>query len=920
MTKVKSAELELSESKERLQVALDASQIGTWEWDLADNTMQWDERMYQIFNVPPGEPVTHQQFVNLVADEDAVRLKEDMYNAIKLRLPFSSDFKLKESDYIFHEINAQGRVLFDENGTTNKMYGVCMDITERKVAEKALKDSEEKFKRIFTTIQDGYFLISLTGDILSINPATIQLLGYQHPNELVGLSLQDILLHHQDAFSTLNLILDEENEVNNYQLEFLKKTGETMITECNLHLVKEDDKPVAIEGTFRDSTERIWIEEALKSSLNLNKIMANYTIQEMIDYGLEEAVRLTRSEIGFFHFVDEASGSISLQTWSKNTRKFCDVPEKTEHYPVESAGIWGDCIRERKPIIHNDYLNEQNKKGLPEGHFPLIREVVTPIFENDAIVAVIGVGNKRTVYNQFDLNQLLLVAENIWSIIRRKRAEDDLILARDTAEKANKSKSVFLANMSHEIRTPLNAVIGFADILHDQIIEPSHKNYLESIKNSGRTLLRLINDILDLSKIEAGKLIIQPEPTNIRDIVHELEHIFTLKAQQKHLKLMCEVQSDISSNLLIDELRIRQILLNLIGNAIKFTSRGFVSVKVTLIDDDERKNTCNLRFEVKDSGIGIPSVAHESIFESFQQQEEQDMRRYGGTGLGLAITKRLVDLMGGKIYLKSQQGLGSSFFVDLFNVPVSKQPRKVYADFNFENIVFSKSLVLLVDDVESNRDLVIGYLRDTEIEILEANNGKEAVEMTKKLKPDLILMDIRMPVMDGYEASKIIKGTPDLENIPIVAITASISSKERMNADFRRFDGLLKKPVSRSQLYEELSEFLPFQKFEEIPLLKPTIQHPFVLPAAEKIVRFLDDFEPYFNATYSQVLDASDLDTIAVFYSTLHEMAQKNDLIDFVQMKQLADQYIESFDIANLKVLLDKLPDEIDRLKLSISE
>ena len=250
-------------------------------------------------------------------------------------------------------------------------------------------------------------------------------------------------------------------------------------------------------------------------------------------------------------------------------------------------------------------------------------------------MAVIGVGNKNMEYNNFDVRQLSFCAENVWSIIRRKQAEDGLKIAKDEAIQANQAKSIFLANMSHEIRTPMNSVIGFADLLGSLITDPIQHSYLESIKSSGRTLLRLINDILDLSKIEAGRLKIQPEPTSLADLYKEIEHVFHLKAEQKELELIFEIDKQTPKLFSIDEIRLRQILLNLVGNAIKFTEKGHVRVFNTY-----DKNGI-LKIAVEDTGIGIPKSAHDHIFDSFRQQDEQDMRKYGGTGLGLAISGAL---------------------------------------------------------------------------------------------------------------------------------------------------------------------------------------------------------------------------------------------------------------------------------------
>lgn len=377
-----------------------------------------------------------------------------------------------------------------------------------------------------------------------------------------------------------------------------------------------------------------------------------------------------------------------------------------------------------------------------------------------------------------------------------------------SAELANQAKTEFLANMSHEIRTPMNAILGFAELLKGLVTEPRAQSYLQAIASSGETLLALINDVLDLSKIEAGKLELQYEAVDPGLVMRDVRHIFSQKAEQKGLELEVELDGSVPAMVWLDEVRLRQILFNVVGNAIKFTERGRVVMRATA--RPEEGGHCVLILEVEDTGIGIPEEEQERIFEAFSQQTGQSAKKFGGTGLGLTITRRLTDMMHGKIEVRSRVGEGTVFRFSFPGVRVVEQSRPERASreepvHDLEDL--EPGTILVVDDIVMNRDLIRAFFHGTGHRLVEAGNGQEAIEIARLERPDVILMDVRMPVMDGLQATRLIKSDAELKTIPVIVVTASALQQEEQQ--LRPIcDGFIRKPVSKADLASHLRHIL----------------------------------------------------------------------------------------------------------------
>lgn len=383
---------------------------------------------------------------------------------------------------------------------------------------------------------------------------------------------------------------------------------------------------------------------------------------------------------------------------------------------------------------------------------------------------------------------------------------------------SSQAKSEFVSNMSHEIRTPMNSILGFAEILNSKETDPEKSGYLNNIHSSGKVLLSLINDILDLSKIEAGKLELQYSATSIAGLFEEMRIIFEQKILNKGLRLIIELSDTIPKALILDEIRLRQILINLIGNANKFTSSGHILISASATEKSS-ENRVDLNLEVKDTGLGIPENQQAKIFEAFEQIKGQKIKDHNGTGLGLTISNRLIEMMNGEIRIESEVGKGSTFKITLFDVEISHTEAlsvKEEKELNYQSIIFEPATILIGDDIDYNREMLATYLQDWDFTFLHAENGKKVIEQTKKYQPDLILLDMKMPEMDGHETSAFLKKNPTLKTIPIIAVTAS-ALKQDEEIIAKLCDGYLRKPVGKAELVRDIMRFLPHTVTQKQP-------------------------------------------------------------------------------------------------------
>ncbi len=458
-----------------------------------------------------------------------------------------------------------------------------------------------------------------------------------------------------------------------------------------------------------------------------------------------------------------------------------------------------------------------------------------PVFDKNNIVVIAGVANKEDNYDDNDVKQLQLYLQEVWKIILSIRIDlalkeneqmlkqqneefisineelnesnrqvmiinEELKIAKEKAEESDKLKSAFLANMSHEIRTPMNAITGFSELLRQPEIEKNLINqYVEIIFSNSQQLLSLIDDIIDISRIEAEKVTITKSKININKILSEVTFIFEALANNKGLKFQHHFGlNDDKAYTETDEARFRQILSNLLNNAIKFTSSGAITLGYNVYDN-------YFEFYINDTGIGIAREHFDAIFERFRQVDSGLSRKYGGTGLGLTISKYLIELLGGRIWLSSEPGKGSTFYFTLPYIKTEKPIEKIIKEIPKASYNWPERTILIAEDEEFNYYYIYEILTPTMAKLIRAQNGIEAVEFCKKFPEiDLVLMDIKMPEMDGYEATKIIKSIRP--KLPIIAQTAHAMSEDMSKSLKAGCDNYVSKPIHREHLLKMIHD------------------------------------------------------------------------------------------------------------------
>ena len=690
--------------------------------------------------------------------------------------------------------------MHDPQGRIIGVLGIAHDITARKALELELRDKDAQFRLAIESSPDGFWVTNLEGRIVTVNDAYCRISGYTRA-ELLGQHIYDIDAKYDSTVVLAQLTRLQVTGFHRFETVHRAHDGRQWPVEV---LASFDPSGGGrFFAFFRDITERKQAEAELSDrharleamvaerTAALSAMMAQVSAsEERYKFALEA------TQDGIWDW-DLRTDKVQLNTAYGSMLGY-GPGELSEYdgsqwqsflHPDERARI-GNLMREML-ATGGGYYEVEFRMRCRDGSYKWV------------------LSRGKVVERDADGRPVRAVGTHV-DLAARKAQEIELRETKEAAESAAIAKSAFLANMSHEIRTPMNAIIGLAGLLQRKASDPLQVDKLTKIVSAGQHLLAIINAILDLSKIEAGKFALEQKPLQIDAIVGNVIAMLAERAREKQLQLSSELQS-LPSGLLGDATRFEQALLNYASNAVKFTTAGHVMIRALLLEEDAE--SVRLRFEVRDSGIGIAPEAMPRLFSSFEQADNTTTRRYGGTGLGLAITRKLAELMGGEAGAESQPGVGSTFWFTVRlarNAAAQSSPASQAQDDAGERLkhLHAGTRVLVAEDNEINREVAAAILEDADMVVDMAVDGVEAVAMVAGNDYRLVLMDMQMPNLDGLDATREIRKLPQGAALPIIAMTANAFSEDRQRCLEAGMDDFISKPVIPEALYERLLKWL----------------------------------------------------------------------------------------------------------------
>jgi len=818
------SQVELQKSHDLLSLTEQAAGVGFWDWDLnlGPDRLNWSDQMFRLFGLEPASvSANFDTWRQAVHPDDLPAAEAAIAEALREHRPFAATYRVIWPDGQIRWIDAFGHDSSDATGTPTHFSGLCLDVTARKQSEQILRDLnaslESKVRERTAEIQllaenasDVVFRGNNSGVFEWISPSVTVLVGWL-PEQMIGQPFLEFI--HPDDLATARAAQQR-------LLQGERTTFETRIRtrDGGFHWVSISAKSIlnaagqveARVGGWRDIQSEVMVRDQLSQSRN------------QIEQALAE---MTASETRFHAIFAQAPIGIAL-TGSRSGH----IYECNERY----AAISGRSVEQMRhadwmQITHPDDIQPDldNMARLNAGEIPgfqMNKRYLRP----DASVVWVRMTVARIQVDPRESPRHLCMVEDI---TEQRQIEQSLLAAKDAAEQASRAKSAFVANMSHEVRTPMNAVLGFLDILADSGLDAQQRTLVDKVQKSSRSLLRILNDILDFSKLDAGAVDLELAPFVLEEVLRDATDLFALAASAKGLELVLDVPPGLPPHYSGDALRLGQILVNLLGNAVKFTERGSVHLAVHALADEGTQQ--RLRFEVKDSGIGLTPEQTQLLFQPFVQADSSTTRRFGGTGLGLTIAKRLVELMGGEIGVRSELGRGTTFWFTVLLTPDRRaeatappplKPGRVPPSSGFVPLPAVEGKVpdpyqqarpirgaelLLVEDNLTNQEVALAMLTKMGLQVAVANNGREALQKLAEKPCALVLMDLQMPVMDGFEATAAIRATGWGHSLPIIAMTASAFADDRRRVLDAGMNDFVSKPVDPQQLLRTLLRWLP---------------------------------------------------------------------------------------------------------------
>lgn len=677
---------------------------------------------------------------------------------------------------------------------------IINDITKRKQAEKDLKGSEQRFRSLYENSTIGLYRTTPKGQVIMANPALLKILGYSDLKELLLRNLEEEGFDPDYPRGHFKSVMETEGEIRGLEALWTKKNGTRIyIRESAKAFMDKSGKILYYEGTVEDITERK-IAEMQVSELNDIFLELGIDPGKNIDVIVRKACEILKGSFSFYMKAPIPSGLpeiiSSFNSPEAVTKALPDVFDRL-------SGIEPDSAREFLPAAKVIAGNSGFQNSAGE------RSWIACSFSTDSkqrnLLCVFL--NSEKLFTSTEHKIISTLAKAVSLEQNRHNSESQLRKAKTEAELANKSKSQFLANMSHEVRTPLHAILGFSEMLSNNESDKGKRQMLGFIQSSGKQLLYLMNDLLDLSRIEAGKARVEKSEFSLSGLVKESIEYFNGQVAEKGIILKADLGSWNEVIVYSDPYKIRQIVVNLISNAIKFTDRGSVTVKISnLIRDD---GIANCRIEVADTGKGIDPRHFGEIFEEFRQLDNFLTKKERGAGLGLSIVKKLLELLHGTIEVDSTPGIGSRFIVNL-PLPISKKQKKQVMEQTKEKIQNASLRILVAEDNDPIRFLIRSYGKNRGWDVVEVENGLKAVEIFTSGAFDIILMDVQMPVMDGFEATRRIRENENQSgsHTPILALTANATKSDMEQCFEAGMDDYLAKPFEKNELIAKLSGML----------------------------------------------------------------------------------------------------------------